>query len=503
MKFPASSRHVLWVFLAVQGCLLLIRPGLLPVWGDEVGTLRISTLPLDKMPDALRQDYHPPLYYALAHMWLRLPLPGLPVERARVLSGLLLLLATWAIHKLWLQELDSRSRAWFLVLWTFSPCLLLYGRMARPYALQVLLGCLAIHAGQRLVEALTSRRRGAVFALGALALLYTHYAPGLAVAAGVNLLAVWIAVRRRQWPSLVSLATVDLLIALGYLPWVRHMLWSVAMTAQFRSYTPSANPMLEHPIKLAYWFVSFTFGETFPLWVVALGLVVAPLLLVLVWRGLRQPPAWLAVVVPTGAIAYYGVARWVSFAFVPARLLFLLPFYLLLLVEGMGRSRRAGLLAGGLVLVSSAAATYSYFHQENFLSKAYVVPNEEIARTILPRLPAAGALLVIDAYNTSIHPVIRRLPASVAAVFVGDDDWEKKLSERMAEGRAATIWYIRNTHDVSPQRVVSRLEKELTTGRQVERFAFVRYSALDRLVMRLLGWPEQPSHMLQATEIRR
>jgi len=73
----------------------------------------------------------------------------------------------------------------------------------------------------------------------------------------------------------------------------------------------------------------------------------------------------------------------------------------------------------------------------------------------------------------------------------------------MSDPRAATIWCIRNTHDVSPQRVVSKLEIELARGRQLERFVFMRYSALDRLAMRLLGWPERPSHMLQATEMRK
>jgi hypothetical protein len=366
----------------------------------------------------------------------------------------------------------------------------------------VLLGCVTVYAARQFLDAPQSRRRGGAFALGALALLYTHYAPGLAVVGGVNLAFLWLAARRRAWSMLPAIAAVDLLIVAGYLPWIRHMLWSVNMTTQFTAYTPSANPLLEHVIKFAYWFVSFTFGETFPLWVVAAGALTGPVLLLVIWRSVSKPPEWLVVVVPVAAIAYYGVGRWVSFAFVPARLLFLLPFYLMLLVAGTRLARRTGTAACLVILAASVASIHSYFRQDNFLNKGYIVPDNEIAAIILPRLPTEGALLIVDAYNTNVHPVLRRMPGNVRLVFVGDDDWRQKLAARMAEPQAATVWYIRNTHDVSPGREATKLEAELAAGRDVQPFQFVRYSTLDRWTMRLLGWSDLPSHMLRATEMR-
>ncbi len=46
----------------------------------------------------------------------------------------------------------------------------------------------------------------------------------------------------------------------------------------------------------AYWFVSFSFGETLPLWVVAGGACLAPLVGWLLWQAVRRLPEWLAVV---------------------------------------------------------------------------------------------------------------------------------------------------------------------------------------------------------------
>src|SRR4029077_7738560 len=41
-----------------------------PLWLDEALTVNIARLPLSKIPNALRHDGSPPLYYVLLHWWI-------------------------------------------------------------------------------------------------------------------------------------------------------------------------------------------------------------------------------------------------------------------------------------------------------------------------------------------------------------------------------------------------------------------------------------------------
>src|SRR5690606_36341602 len=43
-----------------------------PLWLDEALSVNIARLPLGEIPEALRHDGHPPLYYVLLHGWMEL-----------------------------------------------------------------------------------------------------------------------------------------------------------------------------------------------------------------------------------------------------------------------------------------------------------------------------------------------------------------------------------------------------------------------------------------------
>ena len=59
---------VVTIVMALVGTVLrfLPRSGL---WLDEALSVNISQLPVSEIPDALRHDGHPPLYYFLLHLW--------------------------------------------------------------------------------------------------------------------------------------------------------------------------------------------------------------------------------------------------------------------------------------------------------------------------------------------------------------------------------------------------------------------------------------------------
>src|ERR1051325_4736831 len=111
--------------LIVQAVLLTHRLNLLPMWGDELFPVQAAQEPVGKMVDMVRGDIHPPLYFLLAHSWIRIT-SGDVLVRLRLLSVLFALLATIALDRLWLKETAPRTRTWCLALWTGSACVLLY-----------------------------------------------------------------------------------------------------------------------------------------------------------------------------------------------------------------------------------------------------------------------------------------------------------------------------------------------------------------------------------------
>lgn len=495
-------RGALPFFLAVQAGLLFYRLDLLPIWGDEFGTLRLSAMPLRQIPGNLTDDVHPPLYYFLVHIWLQMPWFGSALAGARALSAVAVLGATVALDRLWLKDLDRSARLTFLLLWTFSPCLILYGRMARPYSLQLLVGVAGLYAAARWFREPARWLAAAGYAAASACLLYIHYAPGLALIGGTSLALLWKAARNRKLAWVGALAAGNALIAILYLPWLWHLLLSVSATAEVRAYSPTPNPVFGHLVRLGYWFASFSFGESFADWGIVAAACVAPALAWFLIAGLRRAAWWLAIVAPVAVVGYIGVTQWVSFAFVPARLLFLLPFFFLLLVHGRGNNKRAHAVAIGALLCVWAGSLYSYFRAEGFLNKGYVVPNEQIAAMAGDSSSAKDALFLADAY-TSLFGVMQRLPPGLRVIQVGGVNWRESLDRELKREDLQTIWYVRNTRDYSPGRLNERLEAELASFWEARRHFFVRYSSFDRLMMRVLGWRERPSHYLQMLEMRR
>jgi len=456
---PASNHHptsriqhpFLPACLIVQAALLFWRLDLLPAWGDEYFTLDTSRQPLAKIAAIVRGDIHPPLYYIVVHYWMQLPGPASLLVKARAFSGVWALASTVLLHRLWCRDLR------FVLLWSLSPCLILYGRMGRSYTLQLFLGCLALYWGMSLVR--DPRRRVALWMYSASAalLLYTHYLPALAIILAVASFLFY----RRAW---IALAAPLAIMTLAYAPWLIDMQAAFGRVLHADPYAVTKHPILEQAIRLLYLPVSFTLGESVPTWVAIGGVLLAPALAMLLWRSLEQPPDWLPLVSLATLIGYVGAGRWVSFAFVPARLLFALPFYLMLL------ARRTWICAALACLW--IGSLYSYFHLENFLNKGYLLPFDDIAWIIETESPGP-AQLIIDAPGLDVSPLTRRL----APLMTARPD-------------VKFIWVLGSRG--------RRFEPAGT--RPIRREDFIPYSRFDRYMMRLLDWDAQPTHALELTE---
>ncbi|HSW50689.1 MAG TPA: hypothetical protein VLH09_10970, partial [Bryobacteraceae bacterium] len=279
------SQMVLPVCLLAQAALLMTRLDLLPVWGDEYFTLKAVSGSFGQAIGAYAADgINPPLHALLVQLWLLIPWPLETTTAARLLSVLFVAASTVAIDRLWLRPLSGRARLWFLLLWTLSPSLLLYARMARSYSLQVLVFAVVLKTAVRLVQEPRLMWRGMVFSLGCACLLYVHYLPGLALLLGVLVGLAWRAKRGPRKEVLKTAAGVVALVAVLYAAWLGRLAGTVVHMA--RAETPLVEGGVKaEAVRLGYSVFSLSFGETPRDWVLIASILLLPAILYLVWAG--------------------------------------------------------------------------------------------------------------------------------------------------------------------------------------------------------------------------
>lgn len=160
------------IALCVLGGVMLRFVASTPLWLDEALSVNIAKLPISQIPDALRHDGHPPLYYVLLHAWMKFF--GNGDIAVRSLSGIF---AVALLPLMWVagNRLGGRRTAWLaLAVAAICPFTIRYGTETRMYSLVMLL---ALAAWLVLQDALRKPTLGRLAALSTLvaALLYTHY----------------------------------------------------------------------------------------------------------------------------------------------------------------------------------------------------------------------------------------------------------------------------------------------------------------------------------------
>jgi hypothetical protein len=425
------------------------------------------------------------------------------VVRLRALSALILLLATALVWRFWIAQLPERARWWFLALWATSPFLILYGRMARSYTLQLVLALLTIHYATALIADVSRRRYWIACALCFAALFYVHYLPAMALLLALGGVLVYLAIRRWQFQFLLALATVTGLAALLYSPWILHLTETIGMVVNDKPYLSSGARAHEHLLRIAYGAVAFTYGETLPMAVISAAALLAPLVAWLLFRGARTAPPWLPLVAVAAVCAYFGAVDSVSFAFIPARLAFVYPFFPLLLVWGAQDRPKAGATVMGALLLLAPFTLWSYYHRDHFLNKGYVIPYQEIAESIGRDARRERTLVLLDCYGMDPHILAVGLRPRARIGLVRDGRSIDRVKALLAQGSVDAVWLIRAGHDASPARVNDAAQRELSRTRDARRHSFVPYSALDRTVMGWLGWPTRPTHVIEAIELFR
>jgi len=487
----------LWLLLPVQAVLLFWNLDLLAVWTDELFTLDVAPLPFSEIASRLARDIHPPLYYFQLHL-AGVAAGGASLEFFRGVSAIWALALTALMDVLWLHRWKRSHRWMALSLIALSPCMLLYGRMARSYSMQATLAFLAVWALRRwLKEPSEIWRRAVPAVIATTALLYTHYVPGLAVLSGFAL----IAARRIGWFRSALLTGAVLFL---YAPW----LWVLAYAlSRWRSapdfssnYTLTGWWVTEQFVKIGFGWTSLAIGESFPAASLALTVFLLLLLALAVRHmGILHSAAGLAVAI-AAILGYVAVSRWVSYPFTPARLLWLLPFLVIAWTAGFDALRPASarwMFFSALLLSHLISISY-YFQKRDYLNPGYSAPLREIAARINSASGPVDVVL-LDAYNTDGLALGRYLKPQISWMVVNAGN---ESQARARWSRADSVWVVRNARDISPGRVSARMEEESCLGRVGTAQLWHPYAEWQIMVMRWLDIEGPPRAFYRVTHCR-
>ncbi len=238
---PDRGSPARWIVVAA---VLVIAAGIVmrfvalsELWLDEALSVNIARLPLGDIPDWLRHDGAPPLYYFMLHVWT--DVFGTGNVAVRSLSGIV---SVATLVPMWFagRRIAGRTGGWIAVLiLASSPFAITFGTETRMYSLVMLLVTCGYLAVRRLLEH-PSLGRQAVVALITALLLYTHYW-SLYLLAVVGAMLVWQAWRgsdpdRRHAARSALVALVA--GAITFLPWIPTFLYQSDHTG-----TPWGDPI--------------------------------------------------------------------------------------------------------------------------------------------------------------------------------------------------------------------------------------------------------------------
>ena len=388
-------------------------------WIDEGLSVGIADRPLTDIPEILRLDGSPPLYYMLLHVWMQVA--GSSEEAVRWLSvacGLVAVPVAW-----WGARMFGTRAAWMAaVVAATNPFFTQYSQEGRMYALLALLSLLASAAYGR-AFAWRSRGWAVGYAVALAAMLYTHnWALFFGAACGlVWLYLLWRAQERHELLVLGAIAFGGALVL--YLPWLPTVLYQVSHTGAPWSEPPTFLSLLSTPARILGDFA-----------VIAL-LLVGGAGLVTMWR--RDSPAVWLLTIALLTVVLAWLSSQLSPAWAQRYLAVAVGPLLLAVVAGLANAGRLGIAA----LIVGAA-----------LGAADAAPDDksnvrDVAEAIGPSLRAGD--LVVSTQPEQVSALAYYLPEGVRFATLtgpvedtGVTDWRdgtERLGETTAERDLAPL----------------------------------------------------------------
>lgn len=211
-----------------------------PLWLDEAQSVAIAKHSLAGLPDALKHDGAPPLYYGLLHVWMRVF--GDSTFSVRALSGIPAVLALPVVVRLGRRIGGDAVGIASVVLLAISPFAIRYAVEARMYSWLLLLSLAGAHA---VLSVHRHRTKLATLGLAVVtaAALYTHYYAVFAVGV-VGAGELWLAWRRRD-PAARNALLALAVGCVAFLPWTPVLLYQSRHTGAPWAPPPDGSALLD------------------------------------------------------------------------------------------------------------------------------------------------------------------------------------------------------------------------------------------------------------------
>ncbi len=110
--------------------------------------------------------------------------------------------------------------------------------------------------------------------------------------------------------------------------------------------------------------------------------------------------------------------------------------------------------------------------------------------------------MIVDHHSCDLSAVSARLTGGDRILEVADGDSAAQAIALSTDQQR--VWFVHGTHDVSPERWNDQILQAFARRQfMLRRTGFAPYSALDRWLMRQMGWSTQPEFAVELVEMRR
>lgn len=457
----ASSKRDLVLLCAVLLLALALRSFRLDgqsLWSDEGVSVALAQRDLATITRDAAHDIHPPLYYYLLHLWVRLfGSSEIAVRSLSLLCGLLLVFFTYLLGR---ALFDDRVALIASFLAAISPFQVYYSQETRMYILVALQGAISLFlllkfASATREEAANLWPTAALYTLSITSALYTHYFAFTIFLVANLAYALWLLLvpSARKWRALTLWSLSQLLVILLYLPWLNFA------KEQLRTW-----PAISQPIAL-----NFLAQEVLRIFSLGPFAQMGPLIfcfLLIALLGLLPEKdegysimfALTYLLLPPLAMYLLSLSRPL---YRPKLLLLATPGYLLLLargVSGVWTERLRNLVTGILLLfvtLASASSLHGYFFDPRYARDDY----RGLARYIAATGKEGDAILLNAPGQIDIFSYYYQGPLSVYPLPGERPLDEGKTKKALEEIRAkhprlfALFWA---TQESDPARFIER-----------------------------------------------
>ncbi|MCC7355751.1 MAG: glycosyltransferase family 39 protein [Anaerolineae bacterium] len=359
-RSPWRARSILWLILLLAFALRSHHLGAQSLWYDETVSVHLASKSLPDLVAHTAGDIHPPGYYVLLHLWLRLTgtTPGLEFLTAflSLWFGVGIVALSMAIAR---RLYDARAATLAGLLAAVNPFHIWYSQEVRMYTLGAALGLVCLLAVLRLFSG-ERRTRWWWFAyvIAATIGLYTLYYIGFLLVT-FNLWALLLLRSKADRTALRNWIFAQLVVLMLYAPWLP-VLWRQATqppVPPWRILTSLAKVLVESATALAA-------GQSLPLPAAALPLVLALALYGLGLARLPRSRAALLFLHTWGSLllillfSYFTPLYHVRYTFTYA------PPFLIVVAAGLARVRPRvlSIAAASALLIAAAVSLRAFWY---------------------------------------------------------------------------------------------------------------------------------------------